>query len=49
MTASSTICQRDPVNGNAEIDLISDGSGRLIYRCHHDPAHEWDLDGNVVK
>ena len=49
MSAASTICQRDPIQGNADIDLISDGSGKLIYRCHHSPAHEWDLDGNIVK
>lgn len=29
-----------------DIDVRLDGSGRLVYRCYHSPAHEWDLAGN---
>ncbi len=49
MTAAETICQRSASQPDAEIDLVTDANGRLIYRCRHDPSHEWDLDGNVIK
>jgi hypothetical protein len=49
MTAAATICQRSATQGDAEIDLVTDMNGTLIYRCKHDPAHEWDLDGKVIR
>jgi hypothetical protein len=49
MTAAATVCQRSATEGDAEIDLISNSSGELIYRCKHDPSHEWDLDGHVIR
>jgi hypothetical protein len=49
LTASATVCQRSLTEGDAEIDLITDVGGRLIYRCKHDPSHEWSLDGNIIK
>lgn len=30
-----------------EIEMEMKGS-RLIYRCYHNPAHEWDLLGNPI-
>jgi hypothetical protein len=31
-----------------DIDVKLDGSGKMIYRCYHTPAHEWDLSGNKL-
>jgi hypothetical protein len=31
-----------------DIDVKIDGSGKMIYRCYHTPAHEWDLSGNRI-
>lgn len=32
----------------ADIEMKVDASGRLIYRCYHSPAHEWDLTGQSL-
>jgi hypothetical protein len=29
----------------ADIDMKLNSSGQLIYRCYHNPPHEWYLDG----
>jgi hypothetical protein len=31
-----------------DIDVKIDSSGKMIYRCYHTPAHEWDLSGNKL-
>jgi hypothetical protein len=46
LAASAAICQRS--QPPAEIDMISDGSGKLIYRCHHLKPHKWNLTGDIV-
>jgi len=30
-----------------EIEMEMEGA-RLVYRCYHNPAHEWDLSGNPI-
>jgi hypothetical protein len=29
-----------------DVAIRVNASGTLVYRCFHDPAHEWDLNGN---
>lgn len=29
-----------------DIDVKLDRGGSLVYRCYHNPAHEWDLIGH---
>jgi hypothetical protein len=31
-----------------DINVKVSSSGKLVYRCFHDPAHEWDLSGNRI-
>jgi hypothetical protein len=31
-----------------DIDVKQNKAGALIYRCFHDPAHEWDLNGHPL-
>jgi hypothetical protein len=31
-----------------DIDMKLNSAGILIYRCYHDPPHEWDLTGNRI-
>lgn len=31
-----------------DIEARLNSSGRIVYRCYHDPAHEWDLTGNPL-
>jgi hypothetical protein len=31
-----------------DIDARVDSSGNLIYRCQHNPPHEWDLTGRPL-
>jgi hypothetical protein len=33
------------VNPPADTQAQLDGTGVVIYRCYHSPAHEWDLNG----
>jgi hypothetical protein len=35
-------------NPSEDIEMRVNASGKLIYRCYHNPAHEWDLDGNKI-
>jgi hypothetical protein len=32
-----------------EIEMRPGSTGNLIYRCFHNPAHEWDLNGNRLQ
>jgi hypothetical protein len=45
---STSKVQCDIVNPPADIETRLDSSGRMIYRCFHQPAHEWDLSGNKL-
>ena len=46
LAAASVKCHRDcPPKQPEDIEMKLDSSGYLIYRCYHDPAHEWDLTG----
>ena len=29
----------------ADIEMKMDAKGNLIYRCYHNPAHEWNING----
>lgn len=31
-----------------DIEVKVDGSGNMVYRCLHQPAHEWDLSGKKL-
>ncbi len=46
LTAAAAKCHL--ANPSEDIGMRLNSSGRLVYRCHHDPAHEWDLDGNKL-
>jgi hypothetical protein len=46
LAAASTKCTLDAPP--ADIDLVTDASGGLIYRCHHKHAHRWKLDGTKM-
>jgi hypothetical protein len=44
LSTTSVKCHlKDPP---ADIEMKLDSTGKLIYRCFHSPAHEWDLVGN---
>jgi hypothetical protein len=36
------------VNPPADLEIINGDSGDLVYRCFHDPAHDYDLDGKQL-
>jgi len=46
LSAASVSCNR--AAPPADIEMKVDASGRLIYRCYHSPAHEWDLTGSPL-
>ena len=48
LAAASTQCM---IGGApADIDMVTDGAGTLIYRCQHHPIyHEWSLSGTQIK
>lgn len=43
LSVASVSCNR--AAPPADIEMKVNASGRLIYRCYHSPAHEWDLTG----
>ena len=43
MSAVEAKCKLKPPP--EDIEMVPDQNGNLIYRCFHDPAHEWDLTG----
>ncbi len=45
MALSARCTKRNPP---ADLEIITDPSGKLVYRCLHFPAHEWDLEGNPL-
>jgi hypothetical protein len=46
LAASSAKCSR--AAPPADIDLVTDSSGDLIYRCQHKSPHSWKLDGDPI-
>lgn len=46
LTAASVKCHLTPPPEDIAVKLT--GTGRLVYRCYHSPAHEWDLTGNPL-
>jgi hypothetical protein len=46
LSAASSKCT---IGGKpADIDMVADTGGKLIYQCHHNPTHKWDLNGNRI-
>jgi|SRR5450631_4273491 hypothetical protein len=46
LSAASSKCT---IGGKpADIDMVADASGNLIYQCHHNPTHKWNLNGNRI-
>jgi hypothetical protein len=31
-----------------DIEMKVNSAGKIVYRCYHNPAHEWDLSGNPL-
>jgi hypothetical protein len=29
--------------------MVADTDGNLIYQCHHNPTHRWDLNGHRIQ
>lgn len=46
ITASNAQCTLD--TPPADIDIIPDSSGALIYRCEHAKPHKWKLNGDRI-
>ena len=47
MAAAVARCQK--AAPPADIDMVNDASGDLIYRCQHHPtSHRWKLDGTPL-
>jgi hypothetical protein len=46
LAASSSQCTI--VGPPADIDMVADAAGDLIYQCHHNPTHRWDLNGHRI-
>ncbi|HJY18283.1 MAG TPA: hypothetical protein VJ353_11665 [Xanthobacteraceae bacterium] len=44
LAAASAKCTLSPPPP-VDIDMITDGTGALIYRCQHKTPHRWKLDG----
>lgn len=32
----------------ADIDVVADVNGNLVYQCRHNPTHKWDLSGHRI-
>ena len=43
LAVASAQCSLSPPP--ASIDMVTDASGELIYRCEHPDPHRWSLDG----
>jgi len=46
LASATAQCRR--ASPPADIEAITDGSGRMIYRCSHPSPHSWTLDGNPL-
>jgi hypothetical protein len=44
LAAASAKCTLSPPPP-ADVDMVTDGTGTLIYRCQHKTPHRWKLDG----
>ncbi|RUU02208.1 hypothetical protein EOD23_20240 [Mesorhizobium sp. USDA-HM6] len=47
LMSASARCGQDPPPP-ADIEMITDADGRLIYRCQHATPHKWKLDGTPI-
>lgn len=41
--------QCDIDNPPQDIEMKLNSNNKLVYRCYHNPAHEWDLEGNLIQ
>ena len=46
MVTLTAQCNQGPED--APIDLVVGPKGDLIYRCRHNPCHDWELDGTAM-
>jgi hypothetical protein len=48
LTASNAQCTLGG-GAPADIDMMPDSNGALIYRCEHATPHKWKLNGDPIK
>lgn len=47
LATSSARCRQNPPPP-ADIEMVTDETGRLVYRCQHTTPHSWKLDGTPI-
>lgn len=47
LATSSARCRQNPPPPT-DIEMVTDETGRLIYRCQHKTPHSWKLDGTPI-
>ena len=46
LAVASAQCTRDTPPAN--VDMVTDAAGELVYRCEHAKPHWWKLDGTIL-